>query len=79
MDALTGADRGDTDPLGAASDPRRHASWIDDARVIVSDPSALLTAQVLTAAVGGAATPWFDTLAPDRILGSAAPRAAATR
>jgi hypothetical protein len=69
MDALTGADRGDTEPLGGAADPRRHASWIDDARVVATDPSAIFATQVFTAPVGGAAVPWFDTLEPDALLG----------
>ncbi|MDX6554511.1 MAG: hypothetical protein QOD86_706 [Miltoncostaeaceae bacterium] len=63
MDARTGEDLGDTDPAGAG--PRSHASWIDETRVIVTDPSATLTTQVFTAGIGAEAVPWFGTFPPD--------------
>jgi hypothetical protein len=65
MDARTGEDLGDTDPAGAGSGPRSHPSWIDDTRVIVTDPSATISTQVFTAAIGAEAVPWFGTFPPD--------------
>lgn len=72
VDAQSGADRGNTPPLGSAGSPRQYPAWIDDQRVVVVELGAFLTTQVFVASIGQDGQPWFDTLEPDPLFGSVA-------